>query len=494
MTITETRSRARIFLSSTINDFRDLRQALKYWLEELGYEVQLSELNDFDRQPDDGTFAACFRGVAAADYYLLLIGDRRGQLYDHANGISVTQQEYRTAYESWRTSRRPHLLQFVRRETMIRLRNLNSDEHTDEETNFIRRFVDEVHRKEDSEKAAIDRVDFPGANWLTEFDNFRDLTDTLRQLLNKHGPLQRAAIVEDLRQELIRNLQTMMWKISGRPSYRYLPADSVREHTKITRDDLDGSIQLSYDDLKRLVMYFPTTADALVSSALEYAIHSGVLLNFDSEQQSFVASPLLRALYELREELAVYKARFAAFDEDFRTLLQLWSNVRHDHRAGHLPTLTLVHLFGLVDSEQNVVRITLAILRFLYGNSPEVRYQRRPRSPIVGEDERIENSLVSDAELEAALKRDSFFLTIGTVDMTQEQSEALQEGEEKIESLLGQENYRSYKARFQELFLQEMPDTAEAISELTKRVLDELNIFPSTAQRSPNQNDRPEEQ
>jgi len=494
MTATDSISRPRLFLSSTVHDFRDLRLALKYWLEELGYEVQLSDLNDFDRQPDDGTFAACFRGVAAADYYLLLIGDRKGQLYDPANGISVTQQEYKTAYESWRTGRRPQLLLFIRRETMIRLRNSTSDNNTEGDATFIRQFVDEVRRKEDAEKAATAQSDYPGANWLTEFDSFRDLTETLRSLLNKHGPLQQAAVLEDLRQELSRNLRTMMWKINGRPSYRYLPADSVREHTQITPDDLDGSIQLTYDDLKRLIIYIPTNADALVSSAIEYAVHSGVLLDFDSDRQSFVASPLLTALHELREDLAVYRARFAAFDEDFRTLLQLWSNVRENRRGGHVPTLTLLHLFGIVDAEQNVVRITLAILRFLYGNTEEVTYQRRPRSPIVGEDEKIEESLVSEAELDAALERDSLLLTIGTVDMTQEQSAALQEGQEKIESLMGQDNYRSYSARFQELFLQEVPDTAEAVSELTKRVLDELNIVPSAAQRISEESAKPEEQ
>jgi hypothetical protein len=33
--------RPKVFISSTIYVFRDLRSALKYWLEELGYDVLL---------------------------------------------------------------------------------------------------------------------------------------------------------------------------------------------------------------------------------------------------------------------------------------------------------------------------------------------------------------------------------------------------------------------------------------------------------------------
>ena len=61
-------SRPRVFVSSTIVEFGDLRDALKYWLEEMGFEVQLSEHNDFDRKPEEGTFEACFSNIRDCDY------------------------------------------------------------------------------------------------------------------------------------------------------------------------------------------------------------------------------------------------------------------------------------------------------------------------------------------------------------------------------------------------------------------------------------------
>ena len=48
-------TRPKIFISSTIYDFKYLRSSLKYWFEELGYNVQLSEFNDFKKDLDKGT-------------------------------------------------------------------------------------------------------------------------------------------------------------------------------------------------------------------------------------------------------------------------------------------------------------------------------------------------------------------------------------------------------------------------------------------------------
>jgi len=88
-----------VFVSSTIHDFRDLRTAIRYYLEELGYEVLLSEYNDFPKPLDENAYEACLATIERADYYILLIGSRVGALYDAANKISITRMEYRKAYK-----------------------------------------------------------------------------------------------------------------------------------------------------------------------------------------------------------------------------------------------------------------------------------------------------------------------------------------------------------------------------------------------------------
>jgi len=60
----------RIFVSSTVSDFEDLRGALKYWLRSLGFHVQVSEFSDFEKPVDASTLDACLAGVKTSDAYI----------------------------------------------------------------------------------------------------------------------------------------------------------------------------------------------------------------------------------------------------------------------------------------------------------------------------------------------------------------------------------------------------------------------------------------
>src|SRR4051794_21053983 len=94
-------SRPITFLSSTIYDFRDLRGAVRFWLEEAGVEVWMSEYNDMVKPAGANAFEACFESIRQADFYILLIGAKKGSTYSAADDPSVTQQEYREAYTSF---------------------------------------------------------------------------------------------------------------------------------------------------------------------------------------------------------------------------------------------------------------------------------------------------------------------------------------------------------------------------------------------------------
>ena len=66
-------NKPRIYVSSTIYDFSDLRSALKYWLEEFDFEVQMSEFNDFEVNLDLNSFQACLDSIKNCNYFILLI-------------------------------------------------------------------------------------------------------------------------------------------------------------------------------------------------------------------------------------------------------------------------------------------------------------------------------------------------------------------------------------------------------------------------------------
>ena len=76
--------RPRIFISSTIHDFADLRSAIKFYLEERGCEALLSEFNDFGKPVDTNSYDACIKAIDSADYFVLLIGAHVGGWYDEA--------------------------------------------------------------------------------------------------------------------------------------------------------------------------------------------------------------------------------------------------------------------------------------------------------------------------------------------------------------------------------------------------------------------------
>ena len=105
----------KVFVSSTIYDFRDLRSALKFWLEELGFEVLLSEHNDFPVQADLNSYETCMQTIDDCDYLIILVGGRVGGWYDKDKRISITQAEYRRGYEQL-TEGRIKVIAFVRQD------------------------------------------------------------------------------------------------------------------------------------------------------------------------------------------------------------------------------------------------------------------------------------------------------------------------------------------------------------------------------------------
>ncbi|MHB9131149.1 MAG: DUF4062 domain-containing protein [Armatimonadota bacterium] len=98
----------RIFLSSTVYDLGEERQAIKAYLERhrglVRFTIYASEEPTFPVNPDDlgrkHSYQICIDKVADCDYMLLLIKQRYGAplIEDHGEKISITHREYREAY------------------------------------------------------------------------------------------------------------------------------------------------------------------------------------------------------------------------------------------------------------------------------------------------------------------------------------------------------------------------------------------------------------
>ena len=230
-------NKPKVFVSSTIYDFRDLRSAIKYWLEQHGYEVRLSDQNDFPQDPALNSYDSCLQAIDDSDYFILLIGGRVGGWYDEAARISITRMEYRRAYERAKQGQLK-LLTFVRKEvwdiredrnqlkkylasesgkelelTEADIRAIASHPSkfvTDAETTFD--FLKEVGRVPEMKDAAAKKGALPPGNWIHQFTTFRDIADAMKVGMRISGSLQRATLAANLKHEILQNLCRVTYK------------------------------------------------------------------------------------------------------------------------------------------------------------------------------------------------------------------------------------------------------------------------------------------
>src|SRR5947209_4528412 len=92
-------SRTKIFVSSTFFDLAQVRDDIRTTITELGHEALLNEYPSFPVNPNIDTIENCKKAVRSSDFFVLIIGGRRGSL-DPVSGKSVTNIEYETAIEA----------------------------------------------------------------------------------------------------------------------------------------------------------------------------------------------------------------------------------------------------------------------------------------------------------------------------------------------------------------------------------------------------------
>ena len=136
----------RIFISSTVYDFRDLRSAVAYNLRSQGLTVYVSEAADFPVSGDKSAIDECLENVKSSDYYLLLIGARTGSMIEE--GVSATRKEYQTAKQQFLKTGKPRLLLYIREDVKTACENENGEEllknlQADDPTHLLF-FVEEV--------------------------------------------------------------------------------------------------------------------------------------------------------------------------------------------------------------------------------------------------------------------------------------------------------------------------------------------------------------
>jgi len=382
-----------VFLSSTIYDFKDLRSAIKYYLEELGFEVWLSEHNDFPKPLEQNTIDACLSTLEQAAYYILLIGARVGGYYDRSNKISITRMEYRKAYELTKVGKtrciffvrdelqkikqdRKALEKFLKEnymkdkeissEDQNKITNYQSDFANDAEVIFD--FINEVSRNDEMQLATESGLPLPGANWIHSFTSFRDIVDILRTNLNISNTLSTVALNTNLKRELVENLValTQKWKDGTRPAYVW---------TSLTRKYVVGGlsdVSIIPSQHLKFILAFSFKAmgsdNKLSAQFINQGLSSGQFLNYNKDNSSYEPSLISEKLFQLSEYIDTVKIMTKGFAQFFTDLHNRYIDQANSQTTVSIPNIYLLAPLSLADRQEDVVNLSVGIYKALEGD------------------------------------------------------------------------------------------------------------------------------
>jgi hypothetical protein len=415
--------RPTFFLSSTIYDFRDLRSAVKATLEARGCRVLASEFNDFGGDLDAHSYEACLKNIEQADHFILLIGSRVGGWYDEPNQVSITQQEYRAAYQR-------HKLGQLRIVTLVRdevwqlredrkalAKHLATMDMTDAEqkavrnfpskfaTNaeFISQFISEVSRNRETGIAVQKGTDKPTGNWIHVFKDFKDVQDVIQPLAFTGLSSEEAAYRKALQHELLEMMSRLLLKHKGKP---FDPRHALVNHWRENPIDMDTKMESTIAiDAKKWqsfsMLLFHLLGKQIDMIVIKDALTSSIFLDYDGATGAYVQSQAYQALFKLVEEIRMFNRIATA---EHLSLIYEYSPKNIGRPAGdiHMPPQKLAMLYGLALRWTNILALGESLVHHLEGK-PFVMPELMPFSPIHGMEEAIAAERVSAAETRAFL-------------------------------------------------------------------------------------------
>lgn len=389
-----------VFISSTIYDFKDLRSAIKYWLEEAGYEVQSSEHSDFAKDSSLNSYDACLDVIPRCDYFILLIGRRVGGMFDKE--ISITRKEYQTAYELAKAGVIKRVIVFVRQDVWNVLQDRQSlqkliseldiqkngetydkDKVVYHESKFvhdakhIQSFIDEVTRK-----AEFKNNENPCFNWVNLFSGFSEIIDVLRVEMRLENNVSRQIAEQSIKMALAHNIREFTRKTStGSVVADFLGFKSMRPKIAEALADarskrLDSSalmteiINLTTSDIQGIPAFLLTyseSSEKIESFSFEQAISSGVFLGYDKEKMRYESNNIVRALSDMIGEIRKLKKFVANFPKDAhaRMIETLYGFAKKVECIYSFQLMDLAQLNSIYERQHNIYMLTQYLMRYI---------------------------------------------------------------------------------------------------------------------------------
>ena len=398
-------NKPRIYVSSTIFDFADLRSALKYWLEEFDFEVQMSEFNDFEVNLNLSSFQACLESINKCDYFILLIGGRRGAWFSEREKISITQKEYRTAYDIAKKGN-IKIITYIRKyisdikEDRKAIKKDIESEASDnikskliEDPEFIFPFIDEVRCSEEMRQAIKGISDYPPNNWVYLFNNFKDIFDALKIHLNLSGDLREKAIKCSLKDELERNLNKPEIQIKD-GKYVGCIIRILKIKDIISIDKATEPVDIEKKRLYSLAIAYILIRFDFSSFALKEAIRSGIFLEYNKEKGDFTVGQIQRLLLRLNgyiEQLEkIFNSEIKKRTQEYFINLVRSTKILPDSNYISVDIGFLISVIAAANIYWNIYQISLGVNNFLSDKSP-MKIELYPIDILSEEDKEIIN-------------------------------------------------------------------------------------------------------
>jgi len=412
------------FISSTIYDLRDLRSSLKFYLEEQGFKVLASEFNDFQKPLDRHSYEACLDAIREADYFILLIGARVGGWYDETSQISITQREYREAYQLHQAGKLK-LLNFVRSEVWqakedrrelakflesieledgVRSSIANHKSKNASNADVLMKFINEVGRNKETSLATKGTGAPPTGNWIHVFSGFRDIVDVLNAQAFATAPIEDIVAKRLLRRELRDVLRQCLMKVKDKAYSPLYWIDLFHQTNPLTLEGRDNeltSLQVdSWDKISSVAMHLLGNRQ-LHLIVLPQVLAKPTFLEFDIASNSFRETDVQNALVRLQNEVSRFNTSNSS---ENLSIIFAHTPVRRSpsQRTIELETVKLAVLLHLLDRWSNIVTLCSSVLRYLDGDTfivPDLR----PDSPVQGMQEMLDAETPTESEIDSYL-------------------------------------------------------------------------------------------
>jgi Domain of unknown function (DUF4062) len=361
-----------------------MRGAIRYWLEQAGYDVQLSEYNDFVRTPDDDVIEACLNNVTSSDFFALLIGRNRGSLLKKRPQVTMTRAEFRAAAAA--SLERPlGICVLVREEVAVAVDQWKRDRGAVVESRYVEdpRFTSSFLRE------VSGPVKQGKANrWIYRFSDFRDVVDAVRTTLKMVTNFEQALLRRNLLDECLYNLTLLVTRSHDSVQSNHGWGTHVRKEIHIQEDDVGGgTTRLTDKQIQRLGMLFlAPPRETLRNKAMDEALSRGLFLQFDPETRQLESTLEHEALQDLRDDIVRFDD-FSHSDNLVKSnahLLAFARRVNSGHLTGgaNVDTDNLTVVLALYDRMDNIFNGLTRMVGWLLDTTESPQIERHASSPV----------------------------------------------------------------------------------------------------------------